>query len=88
MTTTYNPEDVERLVREAREDDARIPSGPWIAAGHGYASAPNPAGGPGSTRFPLRDNASDPRVTEAIARTRNNLGAMGLCLQIPSRRRI
>lgn len=76
MTTTYDPAESERLIAEAREDDARLPVGPWIAGRHGYVSAPNPAGGPGSTRCPLRDNTGDPRATDAISRTRNNLRAM------------
>lgn len=70
MTATYNPAEVERLVREAREDDARMTSmgqdGDWIADRDAVVVK----------RRPRAEIHCNPTNALAIARTRNNLRAM------------
>ena len=81
MGAQYKPAEVERLISESREDDARLPAVPWridppesaqVAAGETvvadcWVSHPSDAIDPSINE---RSNAS------AIARIRNNLRAM------------
>lgn len=64
--TAYNPDEVDRLVREAREDDERMDIAPWgvdvdvVHSGSGVS---------------LTERLGEAEAY-AIARTRNNLSAM------------
>lgn len=78
MTATYNPTESERLIVEAREDDARMTEAPWEATG------PDDSADDLDCMVDSPDHlvadASESRDPEAdaagIARTRNNLAAM------------
>lgn len=69
-TATYNPDEVERLVREAREDDARMTPGPWLA------SVDTVRLRDGSMLADMMLRNRRPEDAPAIARQRNNLAAM------------
>jgi hypothetical protein len=74
--TAYNPAEVERLIAEAREDDARMTNGPW----HGDSVAGILFGDgnheDGSIELAHMDGEAKEFDPVAIARTRNNLAAM------------
>lgn len=77
--TAYDPNVIDRLVREAREDDARMTRGTWSATP--MSSSDDHAV---IIEAPPRSSACDHYIAEevsegdaeAIARTRNNLAAM------------
>lgn len=72
MTVTYDDAEAERLIAEAREDDARLVPPPWTAHAHGSM---------GPDYFVLTRSDGDHDLLEkndalGIARTRNNLRAL------------
>lgn len=69
MTTDYNPTEAQRLISEAREDDARLIDAPWTA--HRHHSR-----GPDDWVLTKSDETYELLQKDealAIARTRNNL---------------
>lgn len=86
--TAYNPAEVERLIAEAREDDARMTRAPWVSRHDDVKAAP-PGYRLGSAQIRCDDSADQVpggclvpffvlhhTTADAIARTRNNLRAM------------
>lgn len=79
MGAQYNPDEIGRLITEAREDDARMMPRPWTDwPGIGdmtsmpRVKAPSPGGG--TQPICIANAWGAPRaIAEAIARTRNNL---------------
>lgn len=83
MTTIYDPEEVERLIAEAREDDARL--GEWS---HDRKSVRISLRGIEAEANIERDYLwlADYRDADAIARTRNNLRPMADQLEAAHKR--
>jgi hypothetical protein len=74
--TTYDPAEVERLIAEAREEDAQMTPVPWradSAAGIVFGDGGHVDGAIEVFRMEAESLIADP---DAIARTRNNLHAL------------
>lgn len=73
MTATYNPTEIERLIAEAREDDARMTDAPWYGDSVAGVLFGDGNHADGSIELAHMDGEAKEFDPDAIARTRNNL---------------